>query len=577
MKKVFEFLKKHHIGLIMILLALLRVWLGYALGGWYGMSETYDDVAMMQGLSLKRLIYPTNLALIKDLSFSLFLGFSAITNLPYTVVLSGYWVLTALVVYILVRKLVKNKYVGLFVFSYVLFLPIAFTSWGGLRIYRNAVIAPSIILTFSLALIFLVELAKKEAIKKLVRVAVLTGLVFTFTYFLKEDGIWLLACMIVMTLVYLGIIVFRFLKARKGKKKVEYKKFAILGLTCVLPLMILWVSGNIYRGINKAFFGVYEINTRTEGELGEFVEKIYKIESPNRSEVIWAPLDAIEAAFQASPTLGSYPKLLEEIKTTGFQGNDVVANPIKYDFLTWIMRSELADAGMWTTEAEVNDLFGRINDELDEAFKNGTLKTAEGRIQILASTGGYTWEEITRSNIVDQVVKSFEDSIWFTRYEIGFGEEDISYGTKDLEWDYTKVNRVLHMENDVNVIDKAGRKEAKTVVAIICWGYRIINIGIIVLVIVFIVREVVGVVRNWKERKKYFKKNAVGVSCAVVCLAFLGIAVVYSLATAWFFIAPYQGGIYHARSFVFYRVGVPALLTMSFIPAVCGWGRKKIS
>ena len=148
-----QFLKHNYIYIIMILLVVARIGLGYAMGGWYGISETYDDVAMMQGLSLKRLIEPTNLALIKDLSFSLFLGFSAISGLPYTVVLSGFWVLTAFTAWLLTGKVTKNKWVRLFVFAYVLFLPIAFTSWGGLRIYRNAIIAPCIILTFCFTLI----------------------------------------------------------------------------------------------------------------------------------------------------------------------------------------------------------------------------------------------------------------------------------------------------------------------------------------------------------------------------------------------------------------------------------------
>ena len=39
-----QFLKHNYIYIIMILLVVARIGLGYAMGGWYGISETYDDV-----------------------------------------------------------------------------------------------------------------------------------------------------------------------------------------------------------------------------------------------------------------------------------------------------------------------------------------------------------------------------------------------------------------------------------------------------------------------------------------------------------------------------------------------------
>lgn len=557
-----EFLKNNYIYIIMIVLVILRIALGYGMGAWYGISETYDDVAMMQGLSLKRLIEPTNLALIKDLSFSLFLGFSAITNLPYTVVLSAFWALTAFVVWLLVRKVTDKKWVQLLAFFYVLFLPIAFSSWGGLRVYRNAIIAPSVILTFSLALMVLLALVRGEKNKKTVWTAIFAGISFAFTYFLKEDGLWLKACMLVLLLVCLTIIGYRLFKKR-AKGRFEVKKAISWLIICLIPFGVLFLWDNVYRGVNYAFFGVYEINTRTEGELGEFVENIYKIDSPNRSEEVWAPYDAIEKAFEASPTLASHPKLLDEIMNTGWNEGGIKVNPIKYDFLGWVMRSELADAGLWTSEKDVNEMFKRVNDELNEAFKNGSLKKAEGRIQLLASTGGYTWDEIMRSNLLEQVRMSFEDANWYNNYLIGFGDVELAYGTKGLEWDYSKANRVLHMDGDVNVI--GDRNFAINTVYIIMWAYRILNTIFLCLLVVLPVWQLVMLIRA-KDKKKYIRDNATVISLIIMGLMFLGVTLVYSFATAWFFIAPLEGAAYYTRTFVFYRVGVPALLTMAYMP-----------
>lgn len=564
-KRFLGFLKKNYIYIIMILLVVARLWLGRAMGGWFGTSETYDDVAMLRGLDPSRFTNPTNLTLIKDLSFSLFLGFSAVTGLPYTIVLSVFWAVTAYVVWLLVGKVTKNKWARLFAFAYVLFLPIAFTSWGGLRIYRNAIIAPAIILTFSLLLLGLINVVREEKLKKTVWVAVIAGLVFAFSYYLKEDGIWMMACLAVLLIAEFVVVL---CKARKNRDEWGWKKIARWGLVCLIPFFIWFAWTNVYKGVNHAFFGVYETNTRTKGELGKFVEKIYKIDSPNRTKYVWAPLDAIEKAFEVSPTLGAHPELLEEIKTTGFQPGGLEKNPIGRDFLTWIMRSELLDAGLWTSELGVSDMFKQINTELDEAFKNGTLKKAEGRIQLLASTGGYTWEEIKSSDILEQVGMSLEDSIWFTRYEIGFGETEVEYGTKRGKTDYTLINRVLHMTNDVNMVEKPGRQTAKTIVKVTMWFYRIINVILVVVMLGSYIYYVVMMIKNRKKLKKYVRENRVALSCAAVSFIFLGVTLVYSFATAWFFINP--AGHPTGITFVFYNVGVPGLFTMALLPATVG-------
>lgn len=560
-KRFLGFIKKNYIYIIMVALIVARLLLGKAMGGWFGLSETYDDVAMMKGLDPRRFVHPDHLTLIKDLSFSLFLGFSAVTGLPYTVVLSAFWAVTALAVWMLAGKVTKNKWARLFAFAYVLFLPIAFTSWGGLRIYRNAVIAPSIILTFSLLLMGLVNVVREERLKKSAWAAVVAGFMFSFSYYLKEDGIWMMACLAVLLVVeFLAIAI----KRHKKKDGWGAKRVSAWALVCMVPFLIWFAWTNIYKGVNHAFFGVYETNTRTKGELGKFVEEIYKIEAEGRSEYVWAPLDAIEKAFEASPTLGAHPNLLEEIKTTGFQPGGLEVNPIGRDFLSWIMRSELVDSGLWTSEEEVSNMFKQINAELEEAFENGTLKKAAGRVQLLASTGGYTWEEIVGSDILQQIGMSLEDSIWFTRYEIGFDDDDVAYGTQRGINDATKVNRVLHMTGDVNVVDKPERRVAQTVVKVMMWVYRIVNVVLVVVMPGAYVYYIVAVIKNRRGLKKYVRKNRVALACAVTSFLFLGVTIVYSFATAWFFINP-AGERAQTATFVFYRVGTPGLFTVALL------------
>ena len=567
-----DFWKRNYIYIIMVSAAILRVVLGYCMGGWHEVNALYDDGAMMRGLSLERLVAPNEWALIKHLGFSVFLGITAVSNLPYTVMLSLFWVLATTVIFMMVRKLTDKKWVQLGAFLYVLFLPIAFTSWGGLRIYRNAIIPPAIILTFGLALILIIDIIKKEKTGRTIGAAICTGLSFSFTYFLKEDGIWMELCMAVVLVICLGIIISRYVKEKTKDYKLA-RRYLGLAAIAMVPFVIFFVSDNVYKGLNHYFFGVYEINTRTEGELGKFVYNIYKIDSPNRKIDEWAPYDAIEAAFKASATLQKYPQLLEKIKTTEWYDGDIIKNPIKRDFLTWVMRTELVDAKMWQNEKQVNELFRVVNNELAESFRDGTLKKAEGRIQLLASTGGYTLDEIRNSDLMARTWAGIAEANWMPSYEIGFYDEEVAYATKGKEWDYGPVNKVLHMENDVNIIGGGKRAVANKVGEIICVIYRIINTVLFVVTPVFIIWVIVDLMRNRKKLKSYMKKNGVVIGMATAATMFLGVTILYSFATAWFFISP-AGTAHGGDVFIFYSVGVPGLLAMTYVTAMVGMSEK---
>ena len=554
---LWQFLKHNYIFIIMLALVVVRVGLGYAIGAWYGTDQLCDDLAMFNGLSPQRLTSPDELSLIKDLSYSLFLGFSAITGLPYTIVLSLFWGLVALVAWFAVGKITKNKWLRLFTFAYVLFLPTAFESWGGLRIYRNSIFVPCIILTFSLALMLLVDLIKKEKTKKTIWTAIFAGLSFAFTYYLQEGATWLKACMLVILLVCFIIIAYRLFK-QKAKGKFELKKALTWSAICLTPFIVLFIWTNVYKGFNHAFFGVYETNTRTSGELAKYVETTYIVDSPNRNMIVWSPYDAIKATFEASPTLGAHPELLEEIRTSAWLDGDIEKHPITREFLGWVIRTELMQSGLWASDGDVSNMFKQVNLELAEAFKNGTLKKVEGRIQPIKSAYPYTWDEIVAWDFPGQIWMSLKDTIWLEGYTIGS-----KYSSTDVN--LARDGKILHMLGDINVPTGKRRELGKLGANIIAWIYRVINTILVLLSIAFIIIQIIRFFKNWKTRKKYIRENKLILSLALTSLAFFGVTLVYSFGISWFFTEEFSRQI-----FVFYRIGMAGLIVFAYIPALVG-------
>ena len=183
-----------------------------------------------------------------------------------------------------------------------------------------------------------------------------------------------------------------------------------------MPFAIFVIAINIYKGINYHYFGIYETNTRTNGELGEFVEKIYKIESTERTTDVWAPEDAIKKAFNASPTLKKNKKIFRKIEKSYWGKGNLKKNPIKGDYLTWALRYALDNAGLWESEKQVSELFHQINEELDEAFQKGTLKK-DKKIQLVSSMGGRSLQEII--SMKDMIIKTYKITILLEEYSPG--------------------------------------------------------------------------------------------------------------------------------------------------------------
>ena len=69
---------------------------------------------------------------------------------------------------------------------------------------------------------------------------------------------------------------------------------------------------------------------------------------------------------------------------------------------------------MWDSEVEINNLFKKINNELDLSFKNGILKKSK-RIQIISAAGGYSINEIKK--LFPIVIDSFKSVIFLQGYK----------------------------------------------------------------------------------------------------------------------------------------------------------------
>ncbi len=529
-----------------LILIEIRVILALRLGIEFHASQLWDDNLMMQYAGLNsHFLRPEYFSLVKNMSFPLFIRLTSFTKIPLPVTLALVWSVAAIITFYTVNRfLPRFKAVSYFSFVYVLFMPQAFEMWSGVRLYRNMIIAPFSLITLLLIINMTRDAYKMHKASYLV--AVMLGIIFTFTYYIKEDGLWLICCLI------LGMLI-AFINIYFSKEK--YIKKAVL---VILPLCIFMAGSLGYKAVNYKFFHVFEINTRTGGEPGRFLNILYSMDSDHRSMYCWTPYDTIEKAFEYSETLSNHPELLDSIMHTDWRDGDIVKNPIPGDHLGWILRDSLYLTGLFTSEKDIDEFFENVNDELEAAIKDGDIKKEKDAIQIVGSAGGYTVEEIKFLTELEK--EGLLGAVLLKGYVPGLGgvtDEEIveNYELVDATKEYTNVNYL----DDYSSM-RAGSIQAAGIVKVIFGIYKVINACLFVITILSFVYGIARLIASKNKNGRFFYLAG--------SIVFFGIALVYDFAISWFSAFIFVNDGISNLTLNFYNISLPALLFISYIFAI---------
>ncbi|MDR1359002.1 MAG: hypothetical protein LBJ48_06605 [Coriobacteriales bacterium] len=303
------------------------------------------------------------MGLVKTLSYPVFLVVIHLLNIPISWALYLLWLTAAVLTALFFKRITRSKYFSSFVFVIVLYLPVAFDSWVGQRLYRNIVFAPATCILIALLALLILSILKNRPHKLL-----LTGFSvwFVFCYYLNENGIWLIPMLLVVLVagVYAGL-------RRKGTVKVRLLRGGVIVL---IPLIVFSLVTVAYRSVAYSITGVPEIETRTQGEQGRFISNLYHIDDKNRTVTNWIPRTVIEQAWEASDTLKEeYPELGRDL-IDAMQKTET--GMIDGDMLGWELKMLVPK--YFQSTREIEQVMKQVNQELDEAFEAGTIQRTSG-------------------------------------------------------------------------------------------------------------------------------------------------------------------------------------------------------
>lgn len=361
---------------IVSLLTVLRLYIGNFFPYWYLLTNQLDELLLINNAHLGQYFANWNIhSLSKTISYSLFLKFVNVIGLPYGFVISLVWILGGiLIVYAVYNYLTKNKIILALIYLFIIFLPCGMDLFISGRVYRNAAIAPFLILFLSSLFIFMNKVISEDSSNRSLLIwGILLGIIFTFNYYLKEDGVGILilflASIFLVLILNLGPVV--------KNKSFNVKKYYKIIVISIIPIFIFVGCTFAYSEVNHEKFGVYDINTRTEGELGEFFHNLLLIDDKNNSDIYWVTYSTIDKAWNASPTLQSRPDLFNNWVHSGWAQGNLKENKLNGDTNAWSLRDALAASGLYADEKSTSDFFHKVNAELNDAFKNGDLNKSD--------------------------------------------------------------------------------------------------------------------------------------------------------------------------------------------------------
>lgn len=472
-----------------VIMCVARVWLSYSWGVNAMWWATADD-----SLLIREAIGDTpadDLTMSKRPGFSFLLRLFHASHIPYTIIVALVWIIVA-AVFAWSIHLLNGSLLAVWVsFILALWCPMGFDGEIGLRVYRGSILSPALLLCVASMIAMFASCVWWERILW----ASITGLSAGWLWLAKEDSSWIIP----MLLVAVIATAIRVMMS-------SHRRVAVI--LVLLPAILIPVAGDLAcRWRNERNWGVSMLDTRTEGALAGFVERLYRIESPNRTYKRWTTNDAIHVAIRVDPEL----KPLEPYLMNGYyrtiMGDD---KGIYGDYITWELRSSILQANnnRWPGESALQDQFSRANHLLDEAVTRGEYRY-DMRFSPSKLAAPIGWNDI-RERVLPRIMPVLFQSIWPTQWTAPYHDTQPVNNANEASW----------KAEFLSYINESERPQRYVRVA--TWAME----GWRLLTIICIAFSLAGVVLGIKRRQYG----------AFLSLAFLTYALIYIAAESWFLV-----------------------------------------
>lgn len=330
--------------------------------------------------------------LVKGVVTPLFIALMYILNVPFLVGKEILYGVACIVFTLIISKKIKNKIALILIYLVILMNPIEYSAELS-RVYRDGIYAALII--FLLAFSIGIFLNRKEKARVQVKYFIGLGLSFCAAYLCREETIWLLPFLVIITLV---TIIPNFL----NKKILLY----------LIPIFITLILANIVCLLNYKYYGVYTLNEYFGKAFKAAYGALLRVEPEEEIQRVPITRETMQRLYELSPKFAELEEYLEGEIGDGWRSEGIVIEgELSGSYVQWALMDAVSAAGYYETAEKAEQYYMELADEINQLCDEGIIESRSGKI--VSNTCYYTlWDLIRVITKMPEIIKfqySLED------------------------------------------------------------------------------------------------------------------------------------------------------------------------
>ena len=370
-KKILEKVKKYRLILILILLLIIKLIIVQVqpISSKYNMI--YDDQLMVEQansiVSGNWLGEYNSKTLTKGVVTPIFIALMYILHIPFLIGKEIFYGIACIVFVLIISKKIKSKVALILMYIVILINPVEYSAQLS-RVYRDGIYIALIL--YLLAFLIGIFINRKENGKKQVKYFVGLGIAFSATYLCREETIWLLPCILIVTLV---TIIPNYL----NKKILLY----------LIPIMITVILINLICILNYKYYGVYTLNQYWGKAFQSAYGALLRVKPEKEIERVPITRETMNRLYEVSPRFAELKDFLE-----GEEGNDwrnigiTIEGEMTGAYVQWALMDAVESLGYYENAEKAEKYYIELANEINQLCDEGKI---ECRTKKLVSNSCY--------------------------------------------------------------------------------------------------------------------------------------------------------------------------------------------
>ncbi len=363
--KILEKIKKYRLILILILLLIIKLIIVQVQPIASKYTMIYDDQLMVEQanniVSGNWLGEYNSRTLTKGVFTPLFIALMYILHIPFLMGKEIFYGIACIVFTIIISKRIRSKAVLISIYAVILINPVEYSAQLS-RVYRDGIYAGLIL--FLLAFLIGIFINRKEDGKKQAKYFIGLGITFSATYLCREETIWLLPCILIVTLATIIPNYF-------NKKILLY----------LIPIVITVISINLICMLNYKYYGVYTLNQYWGKAFQLAYGALLRVKPEEEKQRVPITRETMNRLYEVSPKFAELKDFLE-----GEEGDDwreigiTVEGEMTGAYVQWALMDAVESLGYYETATKAEQYYIELSNEINQLCDDGVIECRKQKI-----------------------------------------------------------------------------------------------------------------------------------------------------------------------------------------------------